>query len=130
MADMLYEQVMLPRYAPCETSAGPFEKTFMDKHSIFINLKTDDQFNLLSNAVLEPIADMQKCDELFVQPIPGATINCHRSTEIAVKHSAAAITMETEQAEDGDNYPMFDSGHPTVLTNSMLNCRKVEEHAI
>lgn len=130
MADMLYEQVMKPRYAPCETSAGPFEKTFMDKHSIFINLKTDDQFNLLSNAVLEPIADMQKCDELLVQPIPGATINCHRSTEIAVKHSAAAITMETEQAEDGDNYPMFDSGYPTVLTNSMLNCRKVEEHAI
>ena len=38
--------------------------------------------------------------------------------------------METEQAEDGDNYPMFDSGYPTVLTNSMLNCRKVEEHAI
>ena len=57
--------------------AGPFEKTFMDKHSIFMNLKTDDQFNLLSNAVLEPIADMQKCDELLVQPIPGATINCH-----------------------------------------------------
>ena len=71
MADMLYEQIMLPRYAPCETLAGPFEKTFMDKHSIFMNLKTDDQFNnfnSLSNAVLEPIADMQKCDELLVQP--------------------------------------------------------------
>jgi hypothetical protein len=77
MADMLYEQVMKPRYAPCETLAGPFEKTFMDKHSIFMNLKTDNQFNSLSNAVLEPIADMQKCDELLVQPIPGATINCH-----------------------------------------------------
>ena len=81
MADMLYEQVMKPKYAPCETLAGPFEKTFMDKHSIFMNLKTDDQSNLLSNAVLEPIADMQKCDELLVQPIPGATINCHRSTD-------------------------------------------------
>ena len=101
MAGMLYEQVMKPRYAPCETLAGPFEKTFMDKHSIFMNLKTDNQFNSLSIAVLEPIAGMQKCDELLVQPIPGATINCHRSTEIAVKHSAAAITMETEQAEDG-----------------------------
>ena len=121
MADMLYEQVMLPRYAPCETSAGPFEKTFMDKHSIFMNLKTDNQFNSLSNAVLEPIADMQKCDELLVQSIPGASINCHRSTEVAVKYLAAAITMETEQAEDGDNYPMFDSGYPTVLANSMLN---------
>ena len=30
MADMLYEQVMKPRYAPCETLVGPFEKTFMD----------------------------------------------------------------------------------------------------
>ena len=67
----------------------------MDNHSIFINLKTDDQFNLLSNAVLEPIAGMQKCDELLVQPIPGATIDCHRSTEIAVKHSAAAVTTNT-----------------------------------
>ena len=76
MADMLYEQVMKPRYAP----AGPFEETFMNKHSIFMNLKTDNQFKSLSNAVLEPIADMQKCDKLLVQPmlpIPGATINCH-----------------------------------------------------
>ena len=38
--------------------------------------------------------------------------------------------METEQAQDRDNYPMFDSGHSTVLTNSLLNCSKVEEHAI
>ena len=67
MGDMLYEQVMKPRYAPCKTSAGPFEKTFMGKLSIFMNLKTDNQFNSLSNAVLEPIADMQKCDELLVQ---------------------------------------------------------------
>ena len=70
MADNLYEQVMKPRYAPCETLAGPFEKTFMDKHSIFINLKTDDQFNLLSNAVLEPIAGVQKRKEHSAQGIP------------------------------------------------------------
>jgi len=64
---MLYEQVMEPRYASCETSAGPFEKTFMDNHSIFINLKTDDQFNLLSNVVLEPIAGVQKRNEHSAQ---------------------------------------------------------------
>ena len=45
--------------------------------------------------------------------------------EIAEKHSAAAINMETEQAEDGDNYPLFDSGYPTVLTNTMLNAGKL-----
>ena len=38
--------------------------------------------------------------------------------------------METEQAEDRDKYPMVDSGYSTVLTNSMLNCRKVEKHAV
>ena len=77
----------------------------MENLSIIMNLKTDIQFNSLSNAVLETIADVQEREERLVQPIPGATINCHRSTEIAVKHSAAAITMETEQDEDGDNYP-------------------------
>ena len=38
--------------------------------------------------------------------------------------------METAQAEDGDIYALLDSGYSTVLTNSMLNCRKVEEHVI
>ena len=38
--------------------------------------------------------------------------------------------MESGRAEDGDNYPMFDSGCSAVLTNSMLNCREVEEHVI
>ncbi len=38
--------------------------------------------------------------------------------------------METEKAEDRDNYLMSDSGYSTVLTNSMLNCRKFEENAI
>ena len=69
--------------------------------------------------------------QLSVQPSPGAAINYNRSMEIIPKnHTAAAITLETVQPEDGIIYPMFDSGYPTVLTNSMLNCRKVEEHAI
>ena len=63
---------MLPRYAPCETLAGPFEKSFMDKHSIFMNLKTDNQFNSLSNAVLEPIAGVQKRKVHSAQSIPMA----------------------------------------------------------
>ena len=42
----------------------------MDKHSILINLKTDDQFNLLSNAVFEPIAGVQKRKEHSAQGIP------------------------------------------------------------
>ena len=79
----------------------------------------DDQSISLSNADVNFIVDVQKREELLVQPIPGATMNCNRSTEIAEKHSAAAITMETVQAEVGDNYPMFESGYSTVLTNSI-----------
>ena len=134
MGDMLYEQVMKPRDAPSASSTNSFRTTFMENLSIIMKHsdreESDEQSISLSNADVNFYADMQKCDELSVQQILGATINCHRSTEVAEKHSAAAITMETEQAEDGDNYPMFDSGYSTVLTNSMLNCRKVEEHAI
>ena len=43
-------------------------------------------------------------------------------------HQAAAVTTET--SDDEDNYPNFDSGCTTVLTNSMRNCREVEEHII
>jgi hypothetical protein len=65
---------------------------------------------------------MQKCDELSIQPSPGAAINYNRSMEIIPKnHSAAATTLETVQPEDGIIYPMFDSGCSTVLTSSMLN---------
>ncbi len=99
----------------------------MENRSII--MKHSDELSISSSNA--DVNILQTCRKgLLFQPIPGATINCHRSTEVAEKHSAAAITMETEQAEDGDYYPMFDSGHSTVLTNSMLNCRKVEEHAI
>ena len=96
---MLYEQVMEPRYAPCETSAGPFEKTFMDNHSIFINMKTDDQFNLLSNAVLEPIAGVQKRNEHSAQGIPMAEDELIKSKGTTDIHQAAAVT--TDEIDDG-----------------------------
>ena len=72
MRDMLYKQDMKPRDAPCETSTGPLGDTFMDYHSIFMNLKTDTRFNSLSNAVLETITGVQKRDELTSQSIPMA----------------------------------------------------------
>ena len=75
-------------------------------------------------------AGMQICKELSVQPTPGATTNCHRSMEIIPKRHLAKPPMETAKAEDGDIYAVLDSGYSTVLTNSMLNCRKVEEHVI
>ena len=49
---------------------------------------------------------------------------------IPKNHTAAAITLETVQPEDGIIYHMFDSGCSTVLTSSMLNCREVEEHVM
>ena len=128
MADMLYKHVLKPRYAPCETSAGPFEKTFMDNHSIFINLKTGDQFNLLNNAVLEPIAGVQKRKEHSAQGISMAKDELIKSKGTTDIHQAAAVT--TDEIDDGKNYPYFDSGCTTVLTNSMRNCREVEEHVV
>ena len=76
-------------------------------------------------------AGMQKCKELSVQPIPGARKNyCRTMGTICAGHSATAISMGTVQAEDGKILPLFYSGCSTVLTSSMLNCRKVEEHVI
>ena len=76
-------------------------------------------------------AEMQKCDELSVQPSPGATMKYSQSMEIIPKnHTAAAITLQTAQAEDGIIYPMFDSGCSTVPTSNMFNCMKVEEHVM
>ncbi len=76
---------------------------------------------------------MQKCRnvKLPVQPSPGATIYYSQSMEIILKnHTAAAITLQIAQAEDGIIYPMFDSVCSTVPTSSMFNCMKVEEHVM
>ena len=90
-----------------------------------------DERSILSiNADVNFHAEMHNC-EVSVQPSPGAAINYNRSMEIIPKnHTAAAITLETAQAEDGIIYPMFDSGCSTVLTNSMFNCREVGEHVM
>jgi hypothetical protein len=100
----------------------------MENYSIIMNLKTDIQFNLLSNAVLDTIADVQKREEHSAQSIPVPT---DKQTKIMGSfniHQAAAVT--TEASDDEDNYPNFDSGCTCVLTNSMRNCREVKEHIV
>jgi len=91
----------------------------------------DERSILSNNADVNFHAEMQNCDELSVQPSPGAAINYNRSMETIPKnHTAAAITLANVQPDDGIIYPMFDSGCSTVLTSSMLNCREVEEHVM
>ena len=130
MADMLHEQVMKPSYAPSDSLANSHRPTFEGNHSIIMNYC--DERSILSNkADVNFHAEMQKCDELSVQPSYGATIYYSQSMEIIPKnHTAAAITLQTAQAEGGIIYPMFDSGCSTVLTSSMLNCREVKEHVM
>ncbi len=96
----------------------------MENHSIFLNLKTDTQFNSLSNAVVESIAGVQIRKALAAQSNPIATDNLPQSTGTDSEiHQAAAITTGTVDADD--NQPKFDTACSSVLTNSMRNCRKV-----
>ena len=82
-----------------------------------------------NNADVNFDADVQKREELLVQPIPDATRRKLQSMGFTpIIHSAAAISTGNEEAEE--NYPNFDSACSTVLTNSMLNCRQVEEHSV
>ena len=121
---------MKPSYAPSASLANSSGTTFMENLSIIMKY-SDDQSTSLSNANVNFDAEMQKCDELSVQPSPGATIYYSQSMEMIPKnHTAAAITLQTAQAEDGIIYPMFDSGCSTVPTSSMFNCMKVEEHVM
>ena len=103
MGDMLHEQVMTHRDAPSELRAGPFGETFMENYSIIMNLKTDIQFNLLSNAVLDTIADVQKREEHSAQSIIVATDKPKKMMGFFNIHQAAAVT--TEASDDEDNYP-------------------------
>ena len=93
-----------------------------------MNLKTDTRINSLRNAVSETIAGAQKRDELTAQSIPMAKDELIKSMGPLEIHQATAVTTGT--SDDEDNYPNFDSGCTTVLTNSMRNCREVEEHII
>ena len=114
MGDMRHEQVMEPSYTPSANLANSHQATFEENHSIinqFIMNYCDERSILSNNNDVNFHAEMQKCDELSVQPSPGATINYSQSMEIIPKnHTAAAITLQTAQAEDGIIYPMFDSG--------------------
>ena len=89
----------------------------------------DNQSISSNNADVNFDADVQKREELSVQPIPDATRRNLQSMGFSqIIHSAAAITTGNEEAEE--NYPNFDSACSTVLSNSMLNCRQVEEHSV
>ena len=95
IVDMLYEQVMEPSYAPSANSANYHQATFEENHSIIMNY-CDERSILSNNADVNFYAEMQKRDELSVQPSPGAAINYNRSMEIIPKnHTAAAITLES-----------------------------------
>ena len=60
-------------------------------------------------------ADVQKREELLVQPIPDATRRNLQSMGLnPIIHSAALITAGNENAED--IYPNIDSACSTVLT--------------
>ena len=71
MGDMLYEQVMEPSYAPSANLASSHRPTFEENHSIIMNY-CDERSILSNNANVNFHAEMQKCDELSVQPSPGA----------------------------------------------------------
>jgi hypothetical protein len=84
--------------------------------------------NLLSNAILEPFAGVQKRKDHSAQGIPRAKDELIKSKGTTNIHQAAAVT--TDAIDDGENYPYFDSGCTTVLTSSMRNCREVEQHVV
>ena len=76
MEGKLHEQVMKPSDVSSVTSPNSNGSTFMETLSIIMKYY-DDQSISWSNTVVNFIADVQKREELLVQPIPGATINCH-----------------------------------------------------
>ena len=94
----------------------------------FLEKYYDNQSISSNNADVNFDADVQKRKELSVQPIPDATRRNLQSMGFTpIIHSAAAMSTGNPAEE---NYPNFDSACSTVLTNSMLNCRQVEEHSV
>ena len=65
MGDMLYKQVMEPRYAPSANLANSHQATFEEDHSFIMNY-CDERSILSINADVNFHAEMQKCDELSV----------------------------------------------------------------
>ena len=75
---MLYKQINVPS----ASLANSFGTTFME--NLFIIMKySDDQSISLSSADVNFDAEMQKCDELSVQPTPGATLYYSQSVDIS-----------------------------------------------
>ena len=86
---------MKPSYAPSANFANFHQATF-EEDNFFIMNYCDERSILSINADVNFDAEMQKCDELSVQPSPGATISYSQSMEIIPKnHTAAAITLQT-----------------------------------
>jgi hypothetical protein len=125
---MLLQQVVRPRDAPCGASLDSPRSAF-EENMYYPEKYYDNQPISSNNADVNFDADVQKRGELLVQPIPDAARRNLQSMGLnPIIHSAASITTGNEDAED--IYPNFDSTCSTVLTNSMLNCRQVEEHLI
>ena len=79
IVDMLHEQVMEPSYAPSAYFANSHQATFEENHSIIMNY-CDERLIFSNNADVNFHAEMQKCDELSVQPTPGASAAPHLIT--------------------------------------------------
>ena len=95
----------------------------MENHSI-IKKSANRQPISLSSADVNFNAGMQKCKELPVQPIPGAKKHYSRTAgTICARHLAAAISMGTVQAEDGNILPLVLFG-----LQRLLNCAN-NQHA-
>ena len=125
---MLPQLVVRPRDAPCGALLDSPRSAF-EENVYYLEKYYDNQSISSNSADVNFDADVQKREELSVQPIPDATRRNLQSMGFSpIIHSAAAITTGNEEAEE--NYPNFDSARPTVLTNSMLNCRQVEEDSI
>ena len=89
----------------------------------------DSQYNHSNDADVNFDVDVQKRKQPLTQPTSDAsTRNLQSMGFTPIIHSAAAITTGNEEAEE--NYPNFDSACSTVLTNSMLNSRQVQEHSV
>ena len=125
---MLQQQVVRAQDAPCGASLYSPRSAF-EENMYYLEKYSDNQSISSNNADVNFDADVQKREELSVQPIPDATRRNLQSMGFTpIIHSEAAISTGNEEAEE--NYPNFDLACSTVLTNSMLNCRQVEEHSV
>ena len=118
-----------PRDAPCVASLNSPRSQLFERNMYFLEKYNDNQYTYSNDADVNFDADVQKRKESLAQPkSDGLSRNRESMGFTPIIHSAAAISTGNEEAEE--NYPNFYSARPTVLTNSMLNCRQVEEDSI